>query len=96
MIVGVNKFTDDDVDDIPTLKIHQESEDGQIAFVKKTKAKRNKDLVGAKLAKIRADAKAGKNLMPSIIEAVKAYVSVGEICDVFREVYGVYRDPANF
>lgn len=97
VIVGVNKFVDDEEDhDIPTLKIGQDKEDEQIAFVKKVKAKRNKDKVGACLARIKADAKANKNLMPSIVEAVKAYVSVGEICDVFREVYGVYRDPANF
>jgi methylmalonyl-CoA mutase N-terminal domain/subunit len=97
VIVGVNKFVDDEEDhDIPTLKIGQDKEDEQIAFVKKIKNKRNKDKVGAALARIKADAKANKNLMPSIVDAVKAYVSVGEICDVFREVYGVYRDPANF
>lgn len=96
IIVGVNKFTDDDETDIPILKIDQASEDGQIAFVKKTKAKRDKDKLVAALNKIRSDAKADKNLMPSILEAVKAYASVGEICDIFREVYGVYRDPASF
>ena len=96
VIVGVNKFVDNEDSEIPILKIDQASEDGQIAFVKKTKAKRNKDAVGSALRKVREDAKAGKNLMPSILEAVKVYASVGEICDVFREVYGVYRDPANF
>ncbi len=96
VIVGVNKFTDDDGHDIPTLKIEQDKEDGQIAFVKKIKNKRNKDKVGMALRAVREDAKANKNLMPSILEAVKVYASVGEICDVFREVYGVYRDPANF
>jgi methylmalonyl-CoA mutase N-terminal domain/subunit len=82
--------------DIPTLKIGQDKEDEQVAFVKKVKAKRNKDKLGSALRRIRDDAKADKNLMPAIIEAVKAYASVGEICDVFREVYGVYRDPANY
>lgn len=96
VIVGVNKFVDDDDDEIPTLKIDQASEDGQIASVKKVKAKRNKDALGAALRKIKDDAKAGKNLMPSILAAVKEYASVGEISDVFREVYGVYKDPANF
>jgi methylmalonyl-CoA mutase N-terminal domain/subunit len=97
IIVGVNKFVDEEEDhDIPTLKIGQDKEDEQIAFVKKVKAKRNKDKVGSALARIKADAKANKNLMPAIVEAVKAYASVGEICDVFREVYGVYRDPANY
>lgn len=97
IIVSVNKFVDKDDDhDIPTLKIDQASEDGQVAFVKKVKAKRDKAALAKALARIRDDAKADKNLLPSILEAVKLYASVGEICDVFREVYGVYRDPANF
>jgi methylmalonyl-CoA mutase, N-terminal domain len=97
VIVGVNKYVDEDDDqDIPTLKIGQDKEDEQIAFVKKVKARRNKDALGTALRRVREDAVAGKNLMPSILEAVKAYASVGEICDVFRDVYGVYRDPANF
>ncbi len=97
VIVGVNKFTDNDEDpEIPTLKIEQDKEDAQLASVKKIKAKRNKDALGSALNQIRLDAKADKNLMPSVLAAVKEYASVGEICDVFREVYGVYRDPANF
>ncbi|MGZ3711799.1 MAG: acyl-CoA mutase large subunit family protein [Bdellovibrionota bacterium] len=96
VIVGVNKFTDDSEHDIPTLKIEQESEDGQIAFVKKVKAKRNKDKLAMAIRQVKADAIANKNLMPSILVAVKAYASVSEICDIFREVYGIYRDPANF
>lgn len=96
VIVGVNKYTDDDDTDLPILKIEQEKEDEQIAFVKKVKAKRNKAKLAKALEQIRDDAKAGKNLMPSILLAVKEYASVGEISDVFREVYGVYRDPANF
>ena len=96
VIVGVNKFSDDDVSDIPTLKIEQDKEDEQVAFVKKTKGKRNKDELGKALRLVREDAKANRNLLPSILDAVKAYASVGEICDIFRDVYGVYRDPASF
>lgn len=96
VIVGVNKFVDADDTEIPLLKIDQEKEDEQISFVKKTKQKRNKDKLAQAFRKIAADAKADKNLMPSILEAVKCYASVGEICDVFREVYGVYKDPATY
>ena len=60
------------------------------------KAKRKKDQVAVSLRRIAEDAKADRNLMPAILEAVKSYASVGEICDVFREVYGIYRDPANY
>jgi methylmalonyl-CoA mutase N-terminal domain/subunit len=96
VIVGVNKFTDEDETDIPLLKIEQAKEDEQISFVKKTKQKRDKDKLAVALRRVKEDAKANKNLMPSILEAVKAYASVGEICDIFREVYGVYRDPATY
>ncbi|MGZ3737583.1 MAG: methylmalonyl-CoA mutase family protein, partial [Bdellovibrionota bacterium] len=96
VIVGVNKYADEDEHDLPILKIDQASEDGQVSFVKKTKNKRDKDKLGAALRKVKDDAKADRNLFPSILEAVKAYASVGEICDVFREVYGIYRDPANY
>ena len=96
IIVGVNKYADNDESNIPTLKIEQEKEDEQLAFVKKVKAKRNKDRLGMALRQIADDAKANRNLMPSILAAVKEYASVGEISDVFREVYGVYRDPATF
>jgi hypothetical protein len=94
--VGVNKYQDNDEHDLPTLKINQESEDEQVAFVRKTKARRDKDKLGSALRRIAEDAKADRNVLPAVLEAVKTYASVGEICDVFREVYGVYRDPANF
>jgi methylmalonyl-CoA mutase N-terminal domain/subunit len=42
---------------------------------------------------VRQAAVAGENLMPAILEAVKAYATVGEICDVLRDVYGEYREP---
>jgi methylmalonyl-CoA mutase, N-terminal domain len=96
VIVGVNKYVDDEVTELPLLKIDQDKEDEQVAFVKKTKAKRNKDKVASSLRRIAEDAKADKNVLPAVLEAVKSYASVGEICDVFREVYGVYRDPATF
>ncbi|MCO5142908.1 MAG: methylmalonyl-CoA mutase family protein [Oligoflexia bacterium] len=96
IIVGVNKHIDDEEQDIPLLKIEQDKEDQQIRFIKKIKSKRSPEKVEKSLARIRKDAIDGKNLLPSIIDAVKDYVSVGEISDVFREVYGVYRDPANY
>lgn len=96
IIVGVNKYSDDEVTQIPTLKIDQASEDGQVAFVKKTKKQRNKDQLVQSMDRLRRDCKAGVNIMPAVLDAVKAYASVGEICDIFREVFGVYRDPASF
>lgn len=96
VIVGVNKFVDGEESDIPILKIDQASEDAQVAFVKKTKKNRNAGAVKKALEQLRVDCKSGKNIMPAVLGAVKVYASVGEICDVFREVFGVYRDPASF
>ena len=96
VIVGVNKYVDSEETDIPTLKIDQKKEDAQIAFVKKTKKARNSDQVTQAMKKLREDCKSGKNVFPAVLAAVKCYASIGEISDVFREVWGVYRDPANF
>ena len=52
--------------------------------------------VQAALAKVRAAASSNENLMPPIIDAAKAYCTQQEICDVLRDVFGVYTDPAEF
>ncbi len=96
VIVGVNKYVDDEETDIPILKIDQKKEDAQISFVKKTKKNRDKAKVAAALKKLKKDCEAGVNVFPAVLEAVKAYAGIGEISDVFREVWGIYRDPANF
>jgi methylmalonyl-CoA mutase N-terminal domain/subunit len=48
------------------------------------------------MERLRTAAKGKENLMPFVLEAIKAYATVGEICDVFREVYGIYHDPGFF
>ncbi|NUM88150.1 MAG: methylmalonyl-CoA mutase, partial [Bdellovibrionales bacterium] len=96
IIVGVNKFVDGEDSPIPTLKIDQASEDAQIASVKKVKKARSKDKLGSALTRLKKDCREDRNIFPAVLDAVKCYASVGEISDVFREVWGVYRDPANF
>ena len=64
--------------------------------MKNVKASRDEKKLKAALDKVREDCRSQVNIMPSLVEAVKAYGSLGEICAIFREEFGEYRDPANF
>ena len=94
-IVGVNKYTTDgEGDRIPTLKIDHTPEAQQIERVKATRAKRDAARADAAIAGVRAAAATDENLMPPILEAVRSGVTLGEVCNVFRQVFGEHRDPA--
>jgi methylmalonyl-CoA mutase, N-terminal domain len=94
-IVGVNKYVTDADPPIPTLKIDHAVEAEQIDRVKAVRAARGAEAAGKALAAVREAVRDdGKNIMPPIIAAVKAHVTLGEICDVFREEFGEHRDPA--
>ncbi len=93
VMVGVNKYTVDDEPPIEILRIGPEVERQQVERTRARKQARNTGAVRARLAAVRDAARNGSNLMPPIIDAVKADCTVGEISDVFREVFGVYRDP---
>lgn len=95
-IVGVNKYSTDEEVSIPTLKIEDAVETGQSEKLRQLKRSRNNRAVKARLENVLTAARRGDNLMPSIIDAVREYATLGEICDIFREVYGVYRDPGYF
>ncbi len=95
-IVGVNKYSTDEEVSIPTLKIEDAVETGQSDKLRQLKRSRNNRAVKARLENVLMAARRGDNLMPSIIDAVREYATLGEICDIFREVYGVYRDPGYF
>ena len=62
--------------------------------MRRVKRERNAAAARDALARVRAAAESGENLMPPLIAAVKARCTVGEISDVYREVFGEYRDPA--
>jgi methylmalonyl-CoA mutase N-terminal domain/subunit len=95
-IVGVNKYQNaDEGDNIPTLKIELEIEHNQVERVKNFRSTRDMALVERKLAAVKEALRDDKqNVMPPIFEAVKANVTLGEICDLFRSELGEYRDPA--
>ena len=95
IIVGVNKYqVPPEERPLELLKIEPEVERSQIERVKKIKAERNQTAVSEHLGRVHAAARNGTNLMPPLIEAVKASCTLGEISDVYRDVFGVYRDPA--
>ena len=95
-IVGVNKFAiEDEGENIPTLKIDIEVERHQIEGTKTLRQTRDAAAAERTLGAVRAAARDEKvNLMPPIIDAVKAGVTLGEICQVFRDEMGEHRDPA--
>lgn len=94
IIVGVNKHTEDDGQRIPTLKIHPEVETRQVERLQQVRANRDEAAAEQAVAALKTATEKGENTMPYMVEAVKAYVSVGEIMDVFRKVHGEYREPS--
>ena len=94
IVVGVNEFVSDEPQRIPILKIPPEVERRQVERLRRVRAQRDPERVTACLAELRRVAEAGGNTMYPIVEAVKAYATLGEICDVFRAVWGEYREPA--
>lgn len=97
VMVGVNAYTTENAKEkIPLLKIDESVQKTQVANLAKVKASRDANRVKACLEAVRSAAKSSANLMPPIIEAAKAYCTQQEICDVLRDVFGVYTDPAEF
>jgi methylmalonyl-CoA mutase, N-terminal domain len=96
LIVGVNAFKSDRDAPIELLHIDEKVQEAQIARVQQVRAERNQAAVDAALAKVEAAARGTDNMMPPVLEAVKAYATLGEICDVFRKVWGAYREGGLF
>ena len=93
IIVGVNKYVSDDEDPIELLKINPEVQSRQLSRLKQIKKERDNREVKLRLSDLRTACRGIQNVMPYVIEAIKAYATEQEICDIYREVFGVYRDP---
>lgn len=93
-IVGVNEFVRPEAAPVPTLRIDPEVERRQIERLRRARAARDQAAARRALDAVRRATARGRNTMPAIVEAVKARVTMGEICDVFREVFGEYREQA--
>jgi methylmalonyl-CoA mutase N-terminal domain/subunit len=96
IMVGVNKYVSEEVLPIETLKIDAALEEAQIAKINRVKEKRNHARVQECLERLGEAASGNKNVMPLLINAVREYATLQECCDVFRKVFGTYRDPGIF
>ena len=92
VIVGVNKFQVKEDQKPELLKIDERVQEEQIKFLQKIRTERDNKKVKQTLSALGNAAKGDENLIPFIVNAVKAYASVGEICNVLREVFGEYKE----
>jgi methylmalonyl-CoA mutase N-terminal domain/subunit len=92
-VVGVNDYQiEKEEHPIELLRVDPETEKKQIANLQTLKRKRNNRAVEETLDSLQRSAEKDDNLMPAIIEAVKTYATLGEICEVLRKVYGEYKE----
>ncbi|RDI73553.1 methylmalonyl-CoA mutase N-terminal domain [Gaiella occulta] len=96
LVVGVNAHTVDDEAPIPILKIDPALESEQIERVRALRARRDAAAAEAALAELRRAAAGTGNLMPPIVAAAKADVTMGEMCDALRETWGTWRETPVF
>lgn len=95
VFVGLNAFTEEAQGaKIDILKIGPEYEVRQTERLKSLKARRDSALVAQTLETLKAAMRSGENTFPLILECVKAYATMGEICDAMREIWGAYRETA--
>jgi methylmalonyl-CoA mutase N-terminal domain/subunit len=92
-VVGVNKYAIPEEIKIDLLKIEPALEERQIQSVRKMKRERNSVAVREALKLVTESCRSGENLMEPICEAVRREATVGEISDIFRAEFGVYKDP---
>jgi len=96
IIVGVNDYLVDEHVKVPTLYVDREGERAQVARLQRVRRERNQAEVKRTLDNLRHVCASTENTMPAIIEAVRAYATLGEIMDVFRAAFGDYMEPAVF
>jgi methylmalonyl-CoA mutase N-terminal domain/subunit len=96
VIVGVNKYVTDVVDDVDILKVDPESERRQLERLKSWKANRDQAAVDSRLEQLREAARGDSNLLPPIKAALREGASIGEVCGAMRDVFGEYRGGAFF
>ena len=96
IIVGVNAYQDGEGGEVPTLRIGPETEQGQVRRLKAVRSRRDNTSVASRLEELKTAARGTANLMPHLLDCVKAYATEGEIMAALKEVFGVYREPILF
>jgi methylmalonyl-CoA mutase N-terminal domain/subunit len=94
IVVGVNRFQQNEEQRIPTFRVDAALEQAQIERLCQVRASRDRDAVARKLNRLTEAARSAENLMPIILDAAGAYATVGEISDRLRSVFGEYREAA--
>ena len=90
VIVGVNRFQSDEPQPVPVFKHDPTVAERQVAKLQAVRARRDKAAVEQALTRLRQDCSSGANVMPAVLACVKAYATVGEICQVWRAAFGEY------
>jgi methylmalonyl-CoA mutase N-terminal domain/subunit len=93
-IAGVNAFTELDEEPIELLQIDESAEQHQLAKLAALRQRRDQTTVDRTLAALAEAAKSTDNTVPFILDAVRAYCTVGEICDTFRGIFGTYTETS--
>ncbi len=96
VVVGVNRHVQADERPIPYLRLDEAVEREQVERLRAVKAARSPAEVARQLRRVADACRSGQNLMPILVDAVKAEASLGEIADVYRETFGRYREPIIF
>ncbi len=94
VVVGLNRFQTEEEPPKDLLRVDPSVREAQAEALRALRSQRDPDAVERSLAALRQAAEGSKNLMPPMIEAVKAYATLGEVCDVLRGVFGEYRQSA--
>ena len=96
IVVGVNKYVEDDIEIEDILRVDPESERRQLERLKQFKSDRDQELVQKRLEAVREAARGSENMLPVLREALKDRCSMGEVCGAMKDVFGAYRQPASF
>ena len=94
IIIGVNECVSDDAQPIKTQHISPELREHQVKRLQKLRAGRDSQAVNQTLSELKEAAQSDQNLMPLLIDCVKEYATLGEICDTLKEIFGTYQEPS--
>ena len=96
VMVGVNKYVTEDDVPVDIYHVDEALEERQITRTQEVKSSRDEKKVRESLERLGEACTRNENAMPYLIDAASAYATLQEMCDVFRDVFGVYRDPGTF
>jgi methylmalonyl-CoA mutase, N-terminal domain len=93
VVVGVNKFTGDDEEPYEPLRVDPRIEEAQAEELRQLRRNRDQAAARKHLGVLKTAAEGTDNVLPPIKEALRSGVTLGEVCDTLREVWGIYRPP---